>query len=73
MTHFIKRVLTRLRRAMKYFTCFALLAPFYYLFCFQPVEKGLVVLADGHQSKIPYSMRALREKLEPMPKIHVVE
>lgn len=73
MTHFIKRVLTSMRRAMKYFTCFALLAPFYYLSCLRPVEKGLVVLADGHQDKIPYSMRALREKLESMENVHVVE
>lgn len=73
MTHFVKRVLTRLRRAMKYFICFALLAPFYYIFCLRPVEKGLVVLADGHQDKIPYSMRALREKLESLPNVRLVE
>lgn len=73
MTHFIKRVLTRLRRAMKYFTCFALLAPCYYLFCLWPVEKGLVVMADGHQDKIPYSMRILRDKLVTMPDVRVVE
>lgn len=73
MTNFIKRVLTRMRRAMKYFTCFVLLAPMYYLSCRKPVEKGLVVLADGHQDKIPYSMRMLRDKLAGMPNVRVVE
>ena len=69
----LKRMMTRFRRGLKYFVSFALLAPCYYLSCLRPIQKGLVVLADGHQNGLPYSMQALREKLEELPDVTVTE
>lgn len=73
MADHLKRVIIRLRRGLKYLISFALLAPCYYLSCLRPVCKGLVVLADGHQNSLPYSMQALREKLNELPNVTVTE
>lgn len=73
MQEFAKKVKIRLRRWLKRAACVMLLAPCYYLCCLFPVQKGLAVLADGHQDGLPYSMRALRLKLMELPHIKVVE
>lgn len=69
----IKSMMILLRRWLKYAICVFLLAPSYYICCLRPVQKGLVVLADGHQDRLPYSMQALREKLLELPHITVKE
>lgn len=38
-----------------------------------PVRKNLVLLADGHQNKMPFSMDVLAEKLKQQPELQVVE
>lgn len=58
---------------MKYCTGALILAPVYHLCCLKPVKKGLVVLADGHQNTIPYSMELLRARLQQIPSLEVVE
>jgi len=68
----IKRMLLWLRRLLKN-AIYILLAPCYYICCLRPVRKGLVVLADGHIDRLPYSMQALRERLTEIDDITVVE
>lgn len=58
---------------MKSFICKLLLAPYYYINCRCPVQKNLVVFADGHQNKMPYSMQALAAKMQQNPDITIVE
>lgn len=62
-----------LRRIMKYCVGALILAPWYRLCCLKPVKKGLVVLADGHQNTIPYSMELLRDRLRQAEGLEVVE
>ena len=68
-----KSIMIRLRRWLKNAICVCLLAPWYYLCCLRPIRKGLVVLADGHQDRLPYSMIAMRERLLKIPHITVKE
>lgn len=62
-----------LRRILKYCTGALILAPVYRLCCLKPIKKGLVILADGHQNTIPYSMELLRARLQQIPELEVVE
>lgn len=62
-----------LRRMLKHATGSLILAPWYHLCCLKPVKKGLVVLADGHQNTIPYSMELLRDRLKQVEGLEVVE
>ncbi len=68
----IKRALLWLRRLLKN-AIYILLAPCYYICCLRPVRKGLIVLADGHNDQLPYSMLALRERLREITDVEVVE
>ena len=63
----------KIRRWLKHWVGVFLLNPFYRLCCLLPVEPKLVVLADGHQNRMPYSMVALSQKLKKYPDIKVVE
>ena len=60
-------------KAMKYFMCKFALSPIYYICCLRPVDKDLVVLADGHQSVMPTSMMMVRKKLSEIPGVKVKE
>lgn len=62
-----------IRRGMKHLIGVLLLNPWYQLHCLRPVDEHLVVLADGHQSKMPYSMAALERELKKHPELKVVE
>lgn len=62
-----------IRRIAKRLVSVLLLAPWYRLCCLLPVDKKLVVLADGHQNKMPYSMAALAAELKKYPDLKVVE
>ncbi|MCD7755806.1 MAG: CDP-glycerol glycerophosphotransferase family protein [Firmicutes bacterium] len=68
-----KRFSIWLRRLAKGLVCRVILAPYYWICCRKPVEKGLVVLADGRQESLPYSMEALRHALDSVPNIRVAE
>lgn len=52
---------------------FFLLNPYYLLQRIHPIEKGLVLLADGHQNHIPYSLEAVKKALEKNPNVHLLE
>ncbi len=69
----LKSAKVMFRRLLKNCISFFVLAPWYHLCCLRPVQKGLVVLADGHQNHMPYSMQALRERLAELPDITVKE
>lgn len=62
-----------LRRIIKRCVSCFILAPFYYLCCLHPIQKGLVVLADGHQDTLTYSLQAVKERLKEIPEFTVVE
>ena len=62
-----------LRRLSKWLVMRALLAPWYWLCCLRPVRPGLVVLADGHQDSMPYSMTAIAARLRQHPELEVRE
>lgn len=62
-----------IRRIAKGLVSALLLAPWYWLCCLLPVDEKLVVLADGHQDKMPYSMAALAAELKKYPDLKVVE
>lgn len=62
-----------IRRGMKHLVGVLLLNPWYQLHCLRPVDEHLVVLADGHQSRMPYSMAALARELKKYPELKVVE
>ena len=62
-----------IRRVAKRLVSVLLLAPWYRLCCLLPVDEKLVVLADGHQDKMPYSMEALAAELKKYPDLNVVE
>lgn len=69
----LRNLKLRIRRTAKLWGSVFLLSPLYWLCCLQPVEENLVVLADGHQSKMPYSMFALSRELKKYPDLKVVE
>ena len=62
-----------LRRFVKTCACWCLFAPYYYLCCIRRVEKGCVVLADGHQNCCPYAMKPVYEALRSRTDIRLVE
>lgn len=62
-----------MRRRWKEWAGRFLLGPWYRLCCLCPVEKGLVVLADGHGNEMPYSMEYLARRLKKLPQVKVVE
>lgn len=59
------------RRILKQWVGAALLNPWYRLCCLLPVEENLVVLADGHQNRMPYSMTVLFRELKKHPDVKV--
>ena len=63
----------KIRKWLKQWVGFLLLNPLYQLCCLFPVDQNLVVLADGHQNRMPYSMIVLARKLKKNPGIKVVE
>lgn len=69
----LKNLKLKLRRTVKLWGSILLLSPLYAVCCLQPVEENLVVLADGHQDKMPYSMFALSRELMKYPDVKVVE
>ena len=63
----------KIRRWLKHWVGFYLLNPLYRLCCLLPIDPNLVVLADGHQDRMPYSMIVLTQELKKYPEIRVVE
>lgn len=62
-----------IRRMVKWLFGKLILAPLYRICCLQPVQRNLVVLADGHQNAMPYSMTAVADRLRQIPGLQVVE
>ena len=63
----------KIRRWMKQWVGVLLLNPLKRLCCLFPIDRNLVVLADGHQNRMPYSMAVLARELKKNPDIKVVE
>lgn len=57
----------------KILICKCVLSPIYYLCSLKPVDRKLVVLADGHQSEMPHSMMMVKKKLETLKGIKIKE
>ncbi len=66
-------IAVRIRRFLKNTLRLIVLSPLYYVCCLFPVKKNLVVLADGHQNSIPYSMVVLRDRLHSIDGLTVKE
>lgn len=62
-----------LRRGLKWAVIKLILAPWYHVCCLQPIQDNLVVLADGHQDSMPYSMEAIAAQLRAKPGLQVEE
>lgn len=73
MNQTFEHILILLRRMMKYCVSHFILEPWYYLCCLRPIQKGFVVLADGHQNTLTYSLQAISERVKEIPGINVVE
>lgn len=67
------RCKNKIRRILKLLISKLVLAPYYHLCCLRPIQKNLVVLADGHQNAMPYSMAAMSDRLHQIPGIAVKE
>ncbi len=62
-----------LRRVSKWCVLHLLLAPCYRICCLRPIQPGLVLLADGHQDSMPYSMQAIADRLRQHPELDIHE
>ena len=69
----IKALKPKIRRNLKQWTGTLLLNPLYRLCCLIPIDENLVVLADGHQDRMPFSMIALSQELKKYPDLKVVK
>ena len=69
----MRAIKSALRRCAKWCVIHLVLAPWYHLCCLRPVEPDLVVLADGHQDSIPYSMTAIAARLRQKPELRIAE
>ncbi len=53
----------QIRQSVKMFLQNVLLPPVYAIFCRAPVQKGLILFADGHHTDMPFSMQRMYERV----------
>ncbi len=54
----------RIRQSAKMFLQNVLLPPLYAIFRHAPVQKGLVLFADGHHTSVPFSMQRMEQAVQ---------
>lgn len=62
-----------IKQLIKMFFQKIILPVIYKIYAVQPVKAGAVILADAHHESIPFSMRALKQKLDKNPELIVTE